>query len=241
MQKSLALIKLMSSELDRNWLPEMKEINIHKIFDPVYKLADLRDMSIAKMNAVTCFIVYAYDNDSAWLNLKQDRYENKSRIFKSLDVDVTRPLFDAIVMNESETINTVIGEYLVEQTNWKWRAVTTLLDYSAKMMRFANQHTETERETTETDEAGKVSKIAESYDIDKITRVNKEKGNLLTQAIDAREKADKLLTEIRKEYVSMEHAVQSDFNFSITDEKKIDPMSWSEWIKERKRKRMEAV
>jgi hypothetical protein len=237
MQKTLQLIQKISSELDRNWLPEMREINIHKIFDPVYKLPELRDMSISKMNAVTCFIVFAYDNDSSWLNLKQDRYENKSRIFKSLDVDVSKIIFDEIMMNESESINTVIGEYLIEQTNWKWRAVTTLLDYSAKMMRFANQHTETERQTTETNEEGKVSKIAEAYDIDKITKVNKEKGQLLTQAIDAREKADKLLTEIRKEYVNMEHAVQSDFNFSVTDEKKIDPMSWSHWIEQRNKKR----
>lgn len=234
MQKSLQLIQKISRQLEDNWFADMHEINIHKIFEPVYKI---RDLNIQKMNAITCFIVFAYDNDSPWLNLSQDRYENKSRIFKSLGVDVSKTLFDSVMMNEEETINAVIAEYLVEQTNWKWRAVTTLLDYSAKMMRFANQHTETEKESEATDKEGKVTKIVEAYDIEKISKVNKEKGLLLTQAIDAREKADKLLTEIRKEFVGMEHAVQSDFNFSVTDEKKIDPMSWSQFIAENNRKK----
>lgn len=234
MQKSLQLIQKISRQLEDNWFADMHEINIHKIFEPVYKI---RDLNIQKMNAITCFIVFAYDNDSSWLNLSQDRYENKSRIFKSLGVDVSKTLFDSVMMNEEETINSVIAEYLVEQTNWKWRAVTTLLDYSAKMMRFANQHTETEKESQETDEQGKVVRTVEAYDIEKISKVNKEKGLLLTQAIDAREKADKLLTEIRKEFVGMEHAVQSDFNFSVTDEKKIDPMSWSQFIAENNRKK----
>lgn len=234
MQKSLQLIQKMSRELSRNWFSEMHEINIHKLFEPVYKLQDL---NIEKMNAITCYIVFAYDNDSSWLNLKQDRYENKVRIFKSLGIDSSKPLFDLIMMNEDETINMVIGEYLVEQTNWKWRAVTTLLDYSSKMMRFANQHTETEREYQETDKEGKVVKTVEAYNIDTITKVNKEKGQLLTQAIDAREKADKLLMDIRKENVTLEHAVQSDFGFSITDEKKIDPMSWSDFIRAKNKRK----
>lgn len=225
MQKSITLALRISKELDKNWQPELEAINLHKIFSPVYSL----DFSFENMNVLIAFIILAFDNDSQWLNLKQDRYENKVKILKSLTDDVTK--FDAILTNENSEINDVIADYLKEQANWKFQTILTLLDYHSNMIRFANQKTEQEKSVDKLSKEGTKQTLSQDYDIDVITKVNKQKGELLEQAIAARKEADKLLSELKKEFVQLDHAVQGDFGFEITDEKKIDPMSWREFIR----------
>jgi hypothetical protein len=129
---------------------------------------------------------------------------------------------------------------MTEQIDWRWQTVYSLLDYHSKMIRFGNKNTDSKKEWEELNKDGNAVKLSEDYDAKIVSQINKDKGELLTKAIEARDRAEKLLIEMRKEYVAADHAIQQDFNFSIVDEKKIDPMSWKQFI-ERKNAKMKAV
>ena len=75
-----------------------------------------------------------------------------------------------------------------------------MLDYSSKMFRFATAETETEKTFDKMNKEGDVKTLTQEYDIDIISKINKEKGLLLDQAIAKRKQADLILEEIRKEY-----------------------------------------
>lgn len=224
MKTAIQLAQKINKDLGRNYLSELQEINLHGLFKPIYRMAN----NIETLNAIVVFIIFSYDNDSGWLNLNQDRYENKKRILSAIESNPDS-IFDLILKNEHDPVNEVIVEYLIEQTTWKWKTIMTLLDYHSSMIRFVSKKTDSEKSMDVMQDGNKTT-LTEDYDIDKVTKVNKQKGELLEQAIAAREKADVLLGEIKKDFVQVEHAVQSDLNFSITDEKKIDPMSWRDFI-----------
>lgn len=228
MQKGVNLALKMSRDLGKNWSSEIEDINLHAIFKPIYR----RSENIITLNAIAAFIVFAYDNDSSWLNLKQDRLENKIKILKGLEVESDSTLL-LIANNEIDSINEVIVEYLIETSTWEFKTVCTLLDYHSNMIRFVSKKTETGKSVDELDGEGNKHTLVEEYDIDTITKVNEKKGLLLEKAIEAREKADVLLAKIRKDFVQMDHAVQSDFGFSPTEEKRIDPESWRMWVRHR--------
>jgi hypothetical protein len=233
MQKSIDKIRSLSKEMYKNWLPDLEEINLHKIFEPIYRL----NFNISNINSIIGFIVLAYDNDSSWLNLKQDRYDNKIKILRSLTEDYRLDQFEEIAKNENDSVNEVIGEYLIEQTTWKWQQIMTALDFHSNTLRFVRQKMETEKKTDKMNKEGVVKELTEDYDIDLLAKFSKQKGELLKQALDARRDADSLLSEIRKEFVQMDNAVQTDFNFSPTDEKRINPESWRDFIRERNKRK----
>jgi hypothetical protein len=226
MVKAVELSKKISKDLEKNWLPELEEINLHKLFEPVYRLSG----NISQLNAIVAYIILAYDNDSSWLNIKADRYSNKLKIINSISDDKSA-LILSVIENENESVNDVIANYLENQTTWKWKAIMSLLDFYINTMRFVNQKTETEKTFDKINKEGEVKQLTQDYDIDVVTKVQKQKGELLEQAIDARTKADSLLSEIKKEFVQLDHAVQGDFAFEMTDEKRIDPMSWRAFIR----------
>jgi len=106
------------------------------------------------------------------------------------------------------------------------------MDYHSNMFRFANQKTEEEKKNDKFNKDGVVKTLTTEYDIDKISKVNKQKGELMDQALLAREKADKLILEIKKEYVNTDTAVQQDLGFAFTETyNKRDIYSWREFVK----------
>lgn len=227
MQKSVQIAGKVAKDLEKNWLPELEVNNLHSIFSPIFSL----NVSIITGNIIVAFIILAYDNDSSWLNLKQDRKDNKRKILKSLTEDWDSDFFETMLNNENSEINDVIGSYLENQSTWKFRTIMTLLDYHSNMMRFVNQKTEAEKKIDKMNKDGNKVELSQDYDIDVITKVNKQKGELLEQAIQAREKADRLISELNKEFVQLNHAVQQDFGFELTEEKKISPESWRDFIR----------
>lgn len=233
MQKSIEAAKKIMNAPDESGYPILKDVNLHMIFDPIYEMG----LPLPKINAIVSFVIYAYDNDSLWLNLKADRYQNKINILKSLTPYHETQLFTDIASNANPTINEIIGEYLIEQTTWKWHQIMTALDFHSSTLRFVGKSMEKEKQTGISEDSEGIKKIVkEDFDMDVIAKVGKQKGELLKQALESRQDADTLLAEIRKEFVQMEHAVQSDFGFSISDEKKVDPTSWRQFIKHKNEK-----
>jgi hypothetical protein len=227
MKAAIELARKMSKQLDKNWLPEFEEINLHKIFQPIFSLPH----NILTLNTISCYCIFAYDNDSSWLNLKQDRLENKMKILRSLTDDCNSELLRSISENENEVINDVIAEYLTSQATWKWKHIMSQLDFYTNTMKFVNQRTEEEKTIEKMNKEGEVKSLTTEYDVDVLAKVAKLKGELLKQAQEAREDADRLLSDIKKEFVQLDHAVQSDFGFELTDEKKINIESWKDFIR----------
>lgn len=227
MQRAVELIKQIGADLKKDWKTELRDYNMPDTFPNIYTETNVEDS-----NRIICFIVYAYSPDSLWLDLKKDRMENKLKILHNLDADVGSQLFQDVITNKNDIVGMAIFDFLEGLKSWKWRAIFDLLDYSSKMFRFATQETEAERTFEKMNKDGEVKSMTHELEIDVVSKVNKEKGLLLNQAIEKRRQADLLLDEIRKEFVVTDTATQSEFNFTFTDTaKKRDIMSWNAYIK----------
>jgi uncharacterized protein YlbG (UPF0298 family) len=234
MQKALELAKSIGKDLQKNWSEELDEFNLTSIFSPVYNSVEL----IHDKNTIVCYIVHAYNPDSFWLDLKKDRTDNKIKILNSLGADVSRDLYQNVMNGKHESVNISIFSFLEELKDWRWRSIFDLLEYASRMSRFAAVETEEEKKFQKVNKEGESVEYTKEVDIEVITKVNKEKGNLIQQSIKARENADLLLEQIRKEFVATDNAVQQDFNFSFTGtSKKKDVLSWRDFIKDRNLKK----
>lgn len=227
MQRAIDLIKNISKDLKKDWKDDLRDYNMPDTFQNIYSIASVEDA-----NRVICFIVYAYSPDSLWLDLKKDRLENKLKILNNMDANANSILFQDVITNKNEISGMAIFDFLEGLKSWKWRAIFDLLDYSSKMFRFATTETESEKTFDKMNKEGEVKTLTQELDIDLISKVNKEKGLLLDQAIAKRKQADILLEEIRKEFYVTDTVVQQDLGFNFTDtSKRKDILSWRDYIK----------
>lgn len=227
MQKSIDIARMIDRHPEKKIDDKLRESNLHNIFSPIFSLSH----PLSTKNKIVAFIIFAYDNTSTWLDIKKDRIQNKIKILSSLDADYTSQLFDEIIKNENETVNNVITEYLIDQTDWRWHSIMTSFELHANLMRFINQPIQTTKSIDKANKDGSIDTLNQDYNIDIITKVNQQKPQLLEDAIQARKTGEKLLEEIKRDFVQMDNAVQQDFGFSITDEKKIDTMLWRDFIR----------
>ena len=208
MQSSISVAKKISKDLGKNWLSELENYNLSRIFMPVY----LMENNIETLNTITAFVIFAYDNDSQWIELKKDRITNKQEILIGLGADLNEDIWQSIINNENDEILSVIAEYLKSITTWKWKTIISCFDYHSTCIQKASEQTK-------------------SADELEAAKINKEKGGLLKLAIQQREVGEQLLKELKSEYVKTDHATQNDFGFQITDEKAIDVTSWRERLR----------
>lgn len=231
MIKYIELAKRIINDIDKDSMSLLREVNLHTAFAAIHN----KGYTQKTVNQIIAFVIYAYDNDSPWLNYKQDRYQNKIKILIGIGYDEKNKIFKGILAGENEDVLEVINQYLIELTNWKWHQIMTQIDYHSKMMRYVSQNTDTGKKKLgkKNKESGEQDLITEDYNIDTISKVNQQKGALMSQALAARKEADELLLSIKKDYVQTDAATSSDFGFEITDEKKMDPILWRGFIKER--------
>ncbi len=226
MQKANELAKIIKKDFSKDYSAEIEDYNF-KNFNSIYLL----NISLEDKNKIICFIIYAYAPDSLWLDLRKDRLENKKTILNNLDADINSELFQDILAVRNETFGMCVFDFLEQLKDWRWRAIYDLLDYSSKMFRFATQETEAEKSYDKMNKDGEVKTLTQDLDIDVISKVNKEKGLLLEQAIAKRRQAETILAEIQKDFVATDNATQGDFNFSFTaTSKKKDVLSWRSFV-----------
>lgn len=230
MIKSIELATRVSSNPDLNYLEELKNLNLYKSFEDIYRL----NVTAKDANLIVCFIVFAFDPDSLKLDIKKDRRENKEEILESIGIDISSEIIQSILSNENEHFNNCVLLYLEKLTNWRWPTIFSLLDYHSNMIRFANQKTDAEKSFDKINKEGEVKTLSSEYDIDVIAKVNIQKSEIFKRAISAREDADKLLEDIRKEFMPTDTVVQQDLGFTFTEtaKKKVDIMSWRLHIKD---------
>lgn len=231
MQKAIELAKRIVKNPKLNYINDLDDINLLKIFQPLYDLTYPTQIE----NKLIAFIIFAYDPDSQKLDLRKDRYENKLSIMENIGLDVKKDIVEEILSNSNDKFNDIVLNYLEELTDWRWPTIYANLDFHSSMLRFASQKTEAEKSQDKVIGKGEnqeVKTITTDIDIDVIAKVNIQKSDLLKKALTAREDAERLLEEVRKAFVTTDHAVQQDFNFSFSDtaKKKVDIMSWKDFI-----------
>jgi hypothetical protein len=228
MQKAIEIAKKIKQDLTANYSEMLEEYGLHDIFSPVYSSQN----SNANKNKIVCYIIHAYNPESNWLDLRKDRMDNKVSILSFLDADPKSELFKRILENKDSNTNESVFMFLEELKDWRWRSVFDLLEYAARMSRFASMETEDEKKYEKVDKTGNKHTVTEEVAIETIVKVNNQKGDLITKSLDARRKAMQLIEEISKEFVATEDAVQKDFDFSFTETTKSkDILSWRKYIK----------
>lgn len=230
MTKAIEVAKLLAKTPKGNYIQDLDDISLYKVFEGLYEMG----YPTVDENRLIAFVIFAYDPDSQKLDIRKDRYENKANIMQGLGIDIKSELMQEILTNSNENFNTVVLKYLETLTNWRWPTIYSLLDYHSNMIRFANQKTEAEKSFDKINKEGEIRTLTTEYDIDVISKVNIQKSEIFKRAIAAREDADKLLEDIRKEFMPTDHAVQQDFGFQFTDtaKKKVDIMSWRSFIQD---------
>lgn len=228
MQKAIDISKKIVKDIEKNWLPDLEDINLHKEFEIIYRSG----YSLKTANTSVCFIINSYDPDSGWIDLKKDRYDDKEKILHGLNANPANDVYKSLLDGDNDTINDAISNYLDVLPNWKFRMVLTCFDFFSKHMRLVRGKTNSQIKAGIDKESG--DEMFEDMDVDKVLKAHENKGKLLAEAYRQRELGEKLLLEIKSEFVKTNWATQSDFGFEITDLEKYDPMSWRQYIKRNK-------
>lgn len=226
MKKNIELAKRISQNLEKNWEEDFRELNIWYIFKPIFNLYGTKSS-----NTISCFIIYSYDNDSAWLNYRQDREENKKRILTELGATPSAHPFKEIREKANEEINDVIAVYLQSQVTSQWGDAMAYLDYAEETRRMATKKTESEKTLEKMNKEGEIKEMTSEIDIDKILKAQATKSDLLDKAVEATKKARAIIEEIGKEFLELNQAVQMDFGFEPASEKSIHYEEWRDWVR----------
>lgn len=234
MQKNsdaIDLAKKIIKDLDHNYLPDLELINLHTIFRPIYK----HNLTIANQNAIVAFVIFAYSEESPWLNPRQDRLMNKQQILSGIGVDPSNRIYKEIIHYENDEVQKVILNYLLSRTDARWYEILSLFEYANKTILFANGRTADKDKMGESkDKDGVVSEDFLYLSQADISKINKEKGDLLLKAIETRAKAETLLKDLENDFQKIDSATQADFGFNFSDAKKYNPLVWEDRIRKRK-------
>lgn len=193
MQKGIQAAKTISADLKKDWAEYLEEINFHRTFESIFYLALSNEIT----NTLICAIIYSYDNDSKWIDLKHDSLTINTNILKGLYADFNEDIFQQFITLKNDDINDSIGSYLDLLSDWRYVTARKQMDYHSKYVR------ETESNITTLDE-------------DKKIKARENIGKLIKEAISQRKAADELLLLIEKDYVTTNHRVSQDFNAPFT-------------------------
>lgn len=209
MQKGIQIASKISKDLEKNWMSELQEYNLHKIFEPIFRL----NVTIADANTLVCAILYSYSAQSKWLDLKSDGASINKNVLLGLGADVNKEIFQEFICLSNDDITDTIGAYLDTQSDWKFCTIRRMIDFHAKTM---NQK---EPNWSLVDE-------------EKKPKVLENMSRAMNEGVRQREASDKLIEQIERDYVALNHKTESDFGMKFTDNAtKSDILSWRTFIK----------
>lgn len=156
-------------------------------------------------NIIVTYVAFAYHAKSIYLDPFKDRLENKKSIMMRIAGKdcFDRELFLDAVLGGDAIIDEIIEFFINDQRDWRWNTIVSNMEF-----------------------ASKVTAKSRTEDF-------KESADLLDLADKRREKADKLLEEIREEYVDLDTVLEKEGKAKITD-KTADFMSWELYVKKKK-------
>lgn len=210
MQKAIQAAKQISKNLDADATPTLEEYNLHTAFDSIYFMG--LDNKIT--NTLICAIIYSYDANSNWCDLKKTSTEDKHNILKGLKADMSIAHYTEFIELKNEDINNAIGDFLDLQPDWRFSQVMRSRDYHSKALKEDNP------------DFG-------DADNDKIIKAKEALGKYLREALNHRKICDEYMLQIEKDYVNLNHRTESDFGTKFTDvETKGDILSWRFFIQQ---------
>lgn len=237
MQKStdiVSLAKRIIKDLEGNWIPHLEDINLITVFRPIYK----HNLTILNQNAIVTFIIMAYSEESPWINPRKDRLQNKKEILQGIGVDPKNRIYDEILNYANDSIQQVILNFLLFHVDGRFREIIDLLEYADKNFFFCNRRTADKKKVGETkDKDGNPEELYEYIDELEMARVNKEKGELMIRAQEARERAEKLLKQLETDYQKIDTATNGDYGFLFSNPKDFNIESWEHRVLRRKKER----
>lgn len=225
MSKVLDAILALKNDFEADWRAELERINIYDDVKIIYE----RKWKTDFCNQVLAFIVMAYDNQSGWIELHKDRWDNKEKIASKLGMNIKEKKVKDIIENNDPDVQAVVGWFVLHQIDWRWDAIISCFEYASEMFRFAK--TKTDDKIVVKSEGDK-KEFAE-VDIDRLTKGNMAKGLNLDKAIAQRRAGEELLKELRQDFVVLDTALEKEGKRKVTDAAK-NIESWESFIKELK-------
>lgn len=193
MQKGITCAKTLSSDLKKDWSGYLEEINLHRIFESIFYLGHSNEIT----NTLIAAIIYSYDNDSKWIDLKNDSLTINKGILNGLYADLNEEIFQDFINLRNDEVNDSIGAYLDLLPDWRFIDARKKMDFHSQTMR------KKEPEWTKVDEKDR-------------PKVTENMGRAMREATFQREAADKLILQIEKDFVGTNHRVSQDFNANFT-------------------------
>lgn len=210
MKKHIEIAKHISSDLEKDYTEYLKENNYHRVFESIYGLRE--DNSTT--NILICAIIYSYSNSSKWIDLKADGYSINKSILNGLKADLKKKVFIEFMEMSNDDIVDSIG-YFYDTMKADWRFVTARknIDFHSANIRQENV------DWSKVDEKDK-------------PKVRENIGRTMKLAVEQRQAADMLISELEKNFVSTNHRTEQEFGIKFTDtEISVNPESWRDFIK----------
>lgn len=221
MSKVLDTILRIKDDPNADWKSELERIDVYEDVKVLYQ----KKWPTKFCNSVLAFIVLAYDNQSGWVSLHKDRWDDKEKIASRIGLKITDKNVIDIIQNNNAAVNQVAAWFIEYQADWRWDTVIACFEYHAEMMRFAKTKTQ-DQLVEDTEEGGK--KIMGDVDIKTLAEGNVKKGSNIELAINMRKKGEALLVEMREEFVQLDTILVKEGKRKMTDATKIN--SWEYFI-----------
>lgn len=211
----------MKKDLSKNHADIFEQYNIQKEVAPIYKIPK---SSIKANNIILCFIILAYDNESKWLEIHKDRYQNKLKIMTDLGGDVKKSPYKEVVTGNSRPVQEVLLWFLTSIIDWRWNSIFTYFDAHSQMMLQAGA--KTIEEFTTKDEKGN-NKIT-NVDVKELIETNIKKTQLITKAHEMRQAGEAMLRDIQKELVNVDTVLNKEGRMSLSST--ADYLKWEHFV-----------
>lgn len=212
LKKAIEIAKKICKDLSLESSPLLEDYNLRTPFDEIFYL----NLSTEITNTLICAIIYSYDSDSNWTDLKKTSTEDKLSILKGLRADMNEKIFTEFIELSNDNINNSIGDFLDIQPDWRFSHIMKCRDYHSKALK---------------EEIPAFTGI----DDDKTAKAKETIGKLLREALTQRKIADDFIKEIERDYVKLNHRTEQDFSIKFTEaETQIDILSWRDYIRTHK-------
>jgi hypothetical protein len=206
-----AMYRLMHT-LETDWTEDLERLNIDLDCEEMYQSEGVNG-NTRFGNIILCYTVLAYDNRSQFLEPHKDRWENKRKIITKLAglSALTIPLFNLLIENKHDAAFNLATWYINYQKDSKWNRWITLKEFDSMAQAMAKKG---------------------ALDAQEGVQI----GRMLIEAEKAAEKANELLNDMKKEFLSLDTALEKEERPRVTDMENQNFMSYENWLDKKETK-----
>jgi hypothetical protein len=227
MSKMFDVVLKLKRDMKADWQDTLDRNGVLDDFMPIYK----QKWSTETTNRIIAFIVFAYDNESGWIQIHKDRQENKEDILLKLGFKLSDKVAKSVLTGSNKAVEGVVEWFIKFQMDWRWKSILACHQYHSDMTDYANQRYQPEapeESILDDDEEEEKKPAFKMLGEDKIVGMNIAKGKVLDEAIKRRREGDALMSEIKKEFVALDTVLEKEGKTRITAA--ADIMSHEKWL-----------